>query len=172
MKQAKHAQRVHVSVLVQNERDKYIIASRISHRLLVPLSPESRVCLRLKINDVYGECPYKWSYIYNSVLIQMMRAKWANINKDHTTEVCALSLSLSPSLPTLSNLCIVLLTCFWHIQRIYKLSSDVCEKEIVTRQPRASVPPRAQFSPHALLISSHTSAIQLSVVLLSVFLWV
>ncbi len=35
-----------------------------------------------------------------------MRAKWANINKDHTTEERALS--LSPSLP-LSNLCIVLL---------------------------------------------------------------
>ncbi len=84
-----NAQRVHVFVLVQNERD-------ISHRLLVSLSPESHVCLRLKINDVYSECLYKWSYIYNLVLIQIMRAKWANINKDHTTEVCILSLSLPP----------------------------------------------------------------------------
>ncbi len=29
-----------------------------------------------------------------------MRAKWANINKDHTTEERALALSLSLSLPT------------------------------------------------------------------------
>ncbi len=43
MKQAKHA---HVFVLVQNERDKYRVALRISNRLLVSLSPESRVCLK------------------------------------------------------------------------------------------------------------------------------
>ncbi len=89
MKQAKHA---HIFVLVQNERDKYSTAKRISHRLLVSLSPESRVCFRLKINYVYSECPYKLSYIDDLVLIQMMRAKWANINKDHTTEVCSVSL--------------------------------------------------------------------------------
>ncbi len=40
MKQAKSAR---VFVLVQNERDKYRTASRISNRLLVSLSPESRV---------------------------------------------------------------------------------------------------------------------------------
>ncbi len=39
----KQAQRAHVFVLVQNERDKYRTALRISHRLLVSLSPESRV---------------------------------------------------------------------------------------------------------------------------------
>ncbi len=52
--------------------------------------------LRLKINKVYSECPYQLSYIYDLVLIQIMRAKWANINKDHTTEERSLSLSLSP----------------------------------------------------------------------------
>ncbi len=35
----------------------------------------------------------------------------------------------------LSNLlCIVLFTCFWHIRPNYKLSSDVCEKGMFTRQ--------------------------------------
>ncbi len=97
------------------------------------------LCLRLKINKVYSECPYQLSYIYDLVLIQIMRAKWANINKDHTTE----ELSLFPSLP-LSNLCIVLLTCFWHIRQNYKHSSDVCEKGIFTRRARASAPARAQ----------------------------
>ncbi len=58
-------------------------------------SQKSHVCLRLKLNDVYSECPYKLSYIYDLVLIQMMRAMWANINKDHTIEVRARSLSLS-----------------------------------------------------------------------------
>ncbi len=93
----KQAKRAHVFVLVQNERDKYRTAKRISHRLLVSLSPESRVCLRLKINYVYSECPYKLFYIYDLVLIQMMRAMWEDINKYHTTEVRARS--LSPSLP-------------------------------------------------------------------------
>ncbi len=66
---------------------------------------------------------------------------WANINKDHTTEVRVRS--FSPSLP-LSNLCIVLLTFFWHIRPNYKLSSDVCKKGIFTRRARASAPPCAQ----------------------------
>ncbi len=40
----KQAKRAHVFVLVQyNERDKYRTALRISNRLLVSLSPESRV---------------------------------------------------------------------------------------------------------------------------------
>uniref|UniRef100_A0A672Q200 Complement C3-like n=1 Tax=Sinocyclocheilus grahami TaxID=75366 RepID=A0A672Q200_SINGR len=56
-----------------NTRTSMFVYFCISHRLLVSLSPESRVCLRLKINDVYSECPYKWFYFYDFVLIQMMR---------------------------------------------------------------------------------------------------
>ncbi len=116
------------------------------------------LCLRLKINKVYSECPYQLSYIYlYLVLIQIMRAKWANINKDHTTEKRALS--LSPSLP-LSNLCIVLLTCFWHIRQNYKLSSDVCEKGIFTGRACASAPARAQSTQRFAFQLSHTSAIK------------
>ncbi len=87
-----------------------------------------------------------------------MRAKWANINKDHTTEERALSLSLSlpPSLP-LSNLCIVLLTCFWHIRQNYKLSSDVCEKGIFTGRARASAPARAQSTQRFAFQLAHIS---------------
>ncbi len=32
------------------------------------------------------------------------------------------------------HVCIVLLTCFWHIRPNYKLSSDVCEKGICTQR--------------------------------------
>ncbi len=92
MKQAKHA---HIFVLVQNERDKYSTAKRISHRLLVSLSPESRVCFRLKINYVYSECPYKLSYIDDLALIQMMRATASERTSIKITQQkCALSLSL------------------------------------------------------------------------------
>ncbi len=83
-----------------------------------------------------------------------MRAKWTNINKDHTTEERALS--LSPSLPS-SNLCIVLLTCFWHIRQNYKLSSDVCEKGIFTRRARASAPAHAQSTQRFAFQLAHIS---------------
>ncbi len=112
------------------------------------------LCLRLKINKVYSECPYQLSYIYDLVLIQIMRAKWASINKDHTTEERALS--LSPSLP-LSNLCIVLLTCFWYIRHDYKLSSDVCEKGIFTRRACASAPACAQSTQRFAFQLAHIS---------------
>ncbi len=69
MKQAKHAQCAHI--LVQNERDKYRTA--YSNRLLVSISPESRLCLRLKINYVYTERTYTLSNIYDLILSQMMR---------------------------------------------------------------------------------------------------
>ncbi len=63
-------------------------------------------------------------------------------SKKITPQKSARSLSLPPSLP-LSNLCIALLTCFWHIRQNYKLSSDVCEKGILTGRARASAPARA-----------------------------
>ncbi len=95
-----------------------------------------------------------------------MRAKWANINKDHTTEERALSLSLSPlslslslspSLP-LSNLCIVLL--------VFDISDKTTNFPVMSVRKEYSLDELAHLrrrarNPHSvLLFSSRTSAIK------------
>ncbi len=156
MKQAKRTTRARICTGAEWEGQVQNSLAHFTQAVSFTFARKScSLCLRLKINKVYSECPYQLSYIYDLVLIQIMRAKWANINKDHTTEERALSLSLP-----LSNLCIVLLTCIWHIRQNYKLSSDVCEKGIFTRRACASAPARARNPHSALLFSSRTSALK------------